>query len=145
MEKSQANAAKASVHVHVLLQILPVSVCFLANITFVLLQIFFMAFDHMCLQIVRSTKILGTYLTCDHTVCMNLKMPCEVPFLEHISTFVTFDLLMPFAVLVQFGFGHKRFSTLTCMVKHGLDLVKSKIELALNMPKNNSYPIVLSK
>lgn len=104
-----------------LLQILPVSVCFLANITFVLLQIFFMAFDHMCLQIVRSTKILGTYLTCNHTVCMNLKMPCEVPFLEHFSTFVTFDLLMPLAVLVQFGFGHKRFSTPTCMVKHGLD------------------------
>ena len=76
---------------------------------------------------------------------MNLKMPCEVPFLEHFSTFVTFDLLMPLAVLVQFGFGHKRFSTLTCMVKHGLDLVNSKIELALNMPKNNSYPIVLSK
>ena len=43
------------------------SECFHANITFVLLQIFFMAFDHMCLQIVRSAKSLGTYLTCDYT------------------------------------------------------------------------------
>ena len=83
------------VHVHVLLQILPVSKCFLANITFVLLQIFFMAFDHMCFQIIRSAKSLGTYLTCDHTVCMNLLMPCNVSFLEHFSTFVTFYLLMP--------------------------------------------------
>ena len=72
-----------------------------------------------------------------------LRCLAKFPFLNtfpHSS-----HLMLVTFVLVQFAFGHKRFSTLTYMVKHGLDLVKSKIELALNMPKNNSYPIVMSK
>ena len=74
--------------------------------------IFFMAFANMCVQIVLSVKSLCTYLTCEHTftACMNLKMPCKVSFFEHISTFITFLLLMPLnVVMVHFRYGYKRF------------------------------------
>ena len=77
--------------------------CFLAGITFVQLQIFFMAFVNMCMHIVRSAEGLCTYLTSGHTVtvCMNLTMPCKVSLFEHLSTFVTFQFHMQLiAVLV---------------------------------------------
>ena len=108
--------------------------------------IFFMAFANMCVQIVLSVKSLCTYLTCEHTftACMNLKMPCKVSFFEHISTFITFFLLMPLnVVMVHFGSGYKRFFTLcTDMLKHCPDLTKSRAELALDSPKSKSPPTI---
>ena len=108
--------------------------------------IFFMAFANMCVQIVLSVKSLCTYLTCEHTftACMNLKMPCKVSFFEHISTFITFLLLMPLnVVMVHFGSGYKRFFTLcTDMLKHCPDLTKSRAELALDSPKSKSPPTI---
>ena len=91
-------------NIHVQLQVPLLRKCFLAGITFEQLQIFFMAFVNMCMQIVRSAESLCAYLTSEHTtVSMNLVMPCKVSFFEHFSTFVTFYLLMQLiAVLVQF-------------------------------------------
>ena len=110
-----------------------------AVITFVLLrwQWLIMAFDNMCVQIILSVKSLCTYLACEHSIFvhMDFTVPCKVSFFEHISTFVTFLFLMPLSVvLVQFGFGHKSFFTLcTGVLKHHLDLAKSRAELALHI------------
>ena len=134
------------VNIHVLLQVPFLRKCFLAYTTFVLIQIFFMAFANTCVHIVLSVQSLCTYLTCEHTfaACMNLKMPCKVSFFEHISTFITFLLLMQLnVVMVHFGYGYKCFFTLsTDMLKHCPDLTKSGAELALDSPKSKSPPTI---
>ena len=127
------------VSIHVLLQVTFLRKCFLTVITFVLLrwQWLIMAFDNMCVQIIHSVKSLCTYLACEHSIFvhMDFTVPCKVSFFEHISTFVTFLILMPLSVvLVQFGFGHKSFFTLcTGVLKHHVDLAKSRAELALHI------------
>ena len=78
--------------------------CFLTGITFVQLQlqIFFMASVNMCMHIVHSAESLCTYLTYEYTVTVfvNLAMPSKVSFFEHLSTFVTFHLLMQLIVVL---------------------------------------------
>ena len=66
-------------------------------------------------------------------------------FFEHISTFITFPLLMPLnVVLGQFGSGHKRFSTLcTNKVRHCLELTKSGAELASDVPKKSKSSLTI--
>ena len=119
---------------------------FLAVTTFVLCS-FFMESVHMFAKTVRSVESLSTFFTCQHTsACMNLKMPCKVCFFEHISTFVTFLLLMRLnAVLGQFGSGFKCFSThCTDILRHCLDFAKVRAELALYVPKKVRV-VLLSK
>ena len=124
---------------HVLLQVPFLRKSFLAVTTFVLCS-FFMESVHMFAKTVRSVESLSTFFTCQHTsACMNLKMPCKVCFFEHISTFVTFLLLMRLnAVLGQFGSGFKCFSThCTDILRHCLDFAKVRAELALYVPKKS--------
>ena len=131
---------------HVLLQVPFLRKSFLAVTTFVLCS-FFMESVHMFAKSVRSLESLSTFFTCQHTsACMNLKMPCKVCFFEHISTFVTFLLLMRLnAVLGQFGSGFKCFSThCTDILRHCLDLAKVRAELALYVPKKVRV-VLLSK
>ena len=131
---------------HVLLQVPFLRKSFLAVTTFVLCS-FFMESVHMFAKTVRSVESLSTFFTCQHTsACMNLKMPCKVCFFEHISTFVTFLLLMRLnAVLGQFGSGFKCFSThCTDILRHCLDLAKVRAELALYVPKKVRV-VLLSK
>ena len=132
---------------HVLLQVPFLRKSFLAVTTFVLCS-FFMESVHMFAKSVRSVESLSTFFTCQHTTstCMNLKMPCKVCLLEHISTFVTFLLIMRLStVLGQFGTGFKCFSTrCTDILRHCLDLAKVRAELALYVPKKVRV-VLLSK
>ena len=130
---------------HVLLQVPFLRKSFLAVTTFVLSS-FFMESVHMFAKTVRSVESLSTFFTCQHTsACMNLKMPCKVCFFEHISTFVTFLLLMRLnAVLGQFGSGFKCFSThCTDILRHCLDLAKVRAELALYVPKKSKSRLAI--
>ena len=132
---------------HVLLQVPFLRKSFLAVTTFVLCS-FSMESVHMFAKNVRSVESLSTFFTCQHTTsaCMNLKMPCKVCLLEHISTFVTFLLIMRLStVLGQFGTGFKCFSTrCTDILRHCLDLAKVRAELALYVPKKVRV-VLLSK
>ena len=132
---------------HVLLQVPFLRKSFLAVTTFVLCS-FFMESVHMFAKTVRSVESLSTFFTCQHTTsaCMNLKMPCKVCFFEHISTFVTFLLIMRLStVLGQFGTGFKCFSKrCTDILRHCLDLAKVRAELALYVPKKVRV-VLLSK
>ena len=85
-------------NIHVYLEVTLVSKCFLAYITFV--QLFFMQSFNMFLQLVLSVERLCTNLTCEPRISVNLEMPCKVSFLEYLSTFITFHVLMQLIVVV---------------------------------------------
>ena len=86
------------VNIHVYLEVTLFSKRFLADITCV--QLLFMASFNMFLQLVLSVERLCTNMTCEPSITVNLEMPCKVSFLEYLSTFITFPVLMQLIVVV---------------------------------------------